>query len=215
MAGSKLVSDTQGKPDLVRQLDFAKYGLAPLKDQPLNTWQDADIEKLIEAFASENIAPVIYGLAFNPTNVKGLLGLSHCRRCGKCCQPNPSKPEHPGVIVSEHDLKQIARNPGYNLKQLKKRTHVSKDPDFIQGTYLPLPCIFYDKKAGACRIYEVRPLVCTTFPVTDIPGRVGVAVSVGCDYGKDIYKRILDRMRKQKDGISPQRTSASLRNPRS
>lgn len=187
----------KGKPDLVLELDFAKHGLAFLKDQPLNTWQLADIDKLVEAFAGENIAPVIYGLAFNASNVKGLLGLSHCRRCGRCCQPNPSKPEHPGVIVSDHDLKQIARNPGYSYKQLKKKTQMSKDPNFIQGRYLPLPCIFYDKKKDACQIYELRPLICTTFPITDIPGRVGVAVNVGCDYGKDIYKSILDRMRQR------------------
>ena len=187
----------QNKQSLVLKLDFAKHGLAFLKDQPIHTWQDSDIDKLIEAFAAENIAPVIYGLTFNPANVRGMLALSHCRRCGKCCLPNPSKPEHPGVTVGEHDLKQIARNPRYTYKQLKKKTRISKDPNFIQGRYLPLPCIFYDKKKSECQIYDLRPLVCTTFPVTDIPGRVGVAVSVGCDYGKDIYRNIIDHMRKR------------------
>lgn len=206
--------DTQSKPDLVQHLDLNKHGLTVLKEKPVSAWTDSDIDKLIEAFATENIAPVVNGLAFNPINVKGLLSMSHCRRCGRCCQPNPSKLEHPGVNVSERDLKQIARNPNYSYKQLKKKTHLSKDPNFIQGIYLPLPCMFYDKKRGACRIYESRPLVCSTFPITDTPRQTGVAVNVGCDYGKDIYKNILDRMRKRKDAMPHQSgPSAPLRNP--
>ena len=192
-----MVQPEQGKQDLVLELDLAKHGLAFLKNQPLPTWQDSDIDRLIAAFASENIAPALYGPAFTPANVQGLLALSYCRRCGKCCLPNPSKLEHPGVMVSEQDLRQIAKNSGYTYKYLKKKTQLSKDPNFVQGRYLPLPCVFYDKKKSECQIYDVRPLICRTFPITDIPGRVGIAVNVGCDYGKDIYKSILGQMRQR------------------
>ncbi|MBA7623664.1 hypothetical protein ES703_31062 [subsurface metagenome] len=189
----------QGKQDLLLELDFDKYGLSHLKNTPVYTWQDSDIDKLINAYANENIAPVLYGPAFTPKNVQGLLALSYCRCCGKCCLPNPIKPEHPGVIVSEQDLRRIADNSRYTYKHLNKKAPISKDPSFVQGRYLPLPCMFYDKKKGECQIYNARPLICSTFPVTNIPGRTGIAINVGCDYGKDIYRSVLDQMRKRSE----------------
>lgn len=192
-----MAQSTQGKSDLVLELDLAKYGLAFLKTQPFSTWQDVHIDKLIEAYARENIAPAVYGLAFTSANVQGLLALSYCRRCGRCCLPNPSKSEHPGISVGEPDLKRISKASGYTYKSLKKKAALSQDPHFVQGRYLPLPCLFYDKKKGECQIYESRPLVCRTYPVTDIPGRVGVAINVGCDYGKDIYKGVLSRLKQR------------------
>ncbi len=183
--------------DLVLELDFDKYGLSALKNTPVYHWQDSDIEKLIDAFATENIAPALYGPAFTPENVRGLLALSHCRRCGKCCLPNPAKPEHPGVLVGEPDLERIADKTAHTFRYLKKRAPLSRDPKFVQGRYLPLPCTFYDEEKEECRIYNARPFICTTFPVTNIPGRTGIAVNVGCDYGKDIYKSLLSRIRQR------------------
>ena len=62
--------------------------------------------------------------------------------------------------------------------------------------------VFYDKNNASCRIYEHRPLVCDTYPITDVPDGGGSAVNVGCDYGKDIYRSVLEHMRKR--GVTPQ-----------
>jgi Fe-S-cluster containining protein len=56
---------------------------------------------------------------------------------------------------------------------------------------LPLPCIYY--KDGHCLIYNVRPKVCRTYPLTGVAHDdiSYIAINLGCDYGKDIYKRLL------------------------
>jgi Fe-S-cluster containining protein len=176
------------------QLDLAKYGLSHLVDKAPHTWPDSEIERLMDAFAAENIAPVIRGLSFSTHNIERLLGLSHCRRCGKCCQPNPITPDHPGAMVYERELKLIAEKTGRSYERLQKNTPMSTDPRYPQRRYLPLPCMFYRK--GECQIYDVRPLACKVHPLTDVPGIVGISINVRCDYGKDIYKGLLERMRK-------------------
>ncbi len=192
------MTESPQRKDILRlELDFSRHGLASLKDKPVHTWQDSDIDRLADAYAEENIAPALYGPAFTSDNVRGLLALSHCRRCGKCCLPNPATPEHPGVMVSESDRRRIAENTQYSYKYLKKKAPINNDSPFVPGRYLPLPCVFYDNKKGECRVYDVRPLICTTFPLTDIPGRTGIAINVGCDYGKDIYKSVLGQMRQR------------------
>lgn len=178
------------------KLDLQKYGLSHLAEKKIHTWPDSEIDKLVCAFAAENIAPAIYGLPFTPRNVQRLLSLSYCRHCGKCCLPNPIDPDHPGVMVYEQDLRLIAKNSKYSYKSLKKKAPINKDPSLPQRRYLPLPCMFYDEKKLECQIYNIRPLICRTFPIADLPEQVGISIDVRCDYGKDIYKAILDHMRK-------------------
>jgi len=180
---------------IIKELDLQKYGLSHIAGKEIHTLPDSEIEKLMNAFAAENIAPAIYGPPFVPHNVQSLLSLSYCRRCGKCCLPNPIDPDHPGVMMYEQDLRLIAENSEYSYKRLKKSAPINNNPHLPQRRYLLLPCMFYDKKKHECQIYDTRPLICRTFPIADLPGVIGMSIIVRCDYGKAIYKAILDHRR--------------------
>jgi len=183
------MEDIHQEPRGMAKLDLEKYGLSYLQTKHSQAWTDSDIEKFIDAFASENIAPTVLGLSFTPDNVNPLLSKSYCRRCGECCLPNPLDPQHPGVMVFEEELRLIAKYSSYSYKYLKKKAKINTDPNLARRRYLPLPCIFYQK--GKCQIYDIRPLVCRTYPITDIRGQDGISINVRCDYGKDLYKSII------------------------
>ncbi len=55
--------------------------------------------------------------------------------------------------------------------------------------------MFYDQNKHECRVYEIRPLICKTYPISDVPEKVGITIDVRCDYGRDIYKCILHYQR--------------------
>ncbi len=180
----------------VDKLDLAKYGLSRLEDKEIYQLRDDEIDAVLAACEAEDIAPAIYGLRFDNHNVESALGLSHCRRCGKCCLPHPTAANHPGgVMVYEEDLHLIAEHSKYSYKRLKKSAPIADDSFLLHRRYLPLPCMFYDKKNSRCEIYDLRPFICRTFPITDVPGQVGISINVICDYGKDIYKAIIERMK--------------------
>jgi hypothetical protein len=48
------------EPDkLLIKLDLVKYGLSNLTQKPARDWTSQEIEKWMDAFAKENIAPVV------------------------------------------------------------------------------------------------------------------------------------------------------------
>jgi Fe-S-cluster containining protein len=169
------------------ELDLQKYGLSHLQKRKIKDWSESDIDELLNAFEHEDIAPTVT-IPFTKCNITELLDRSYCRRCGKCCLPNPLNPNHPGVMVFEDELKLIARHSNFSYRFLKKRTTKYKTPDRKDIRRLPLPCMFYQK--GECQIYEIRPFVCKIYPITDSPseGKVYIAINVRCDYSKDLYK---------------------------
>ena len=178
------------------KLDLEKYGLSYLENKNIHAWTDSDIDKLLDAFANETIAPTV-DLPFTPPTVKTLLAKSYCRRCGKCCLPNPLDPDDPGVMVSENELKLIAEHSNFSYKQLKKKSVKYKNPDRENVRHLPLPCMFYHE--GECQVYNVRPLVCKIYPITDSlrNGKPYIAINVRCDYGKDLYKSVVNYLKKK------------------
>jgi Fe-S-cluster containining protein len=152
------------------------------------------MDKLICAFAEENIAPLVL-IPLNPKNVEILLSKSYCRRCGKCCQSNP---EDPGVMVFEEELRTIAKHSKYSYKYLKRHSLKYENPERDDVRHLPLPCIFYDK--AKCTIYPWRPIVCRLYPIKDSQprnGKVYITISLRCDYGKDIYRNIFSYQKKK------------------
>ncbi|HEY32214.1 MAG TPA: YkgJ family cysteine cluster protein [Dehalococcoidia bacterium] len=180
------------------EVDFEKYGLSHLAGKEIQNWDDSDIDKLIAAFVAENIAPAIPGISFTPQKIGYLLALSHCRRCGKCCLPNPNDPGHPEIIVSEEDLRRIAKHTRRSYTKLRRKARMNTDPTLPHMRHIPLPCMFYSK--GDCQIYTVRPKVCSNYPIRPLSGEVGITVDVRCDYGVDIYKTILDYLRRGSEG---------------
>ena len=183
----KTNSESQG----MIKLDLEKYNLSHLANVDSSDWSTSDIEIIMQAFASEDIAPAILGIPFKPQTVRALLNVSYCRRCGRCCIPSPITPDHPGVMVFKEDLINISRRSTYSYKFLKKKAIFNTNPDFPLKRYLPLPCIFFNKQKFECQIYDSRPLVCETFPISDVTNQVGISIDLRCDYGKDIYRHII------------------------
>ena len=176
------------------ELDFEKYGLSHLRSANLTRWSDSDVEKIMDAFVAENIGPVLSGPLFTPDNMIGLLGTSYCRCCGKCCLPNPRDPKNRGVILCKEDLALMAKHSRYSYRYLTKRGLIHPDPNSPRRWHLPLPCMFYDQKNRRCTIYEIRPLVCRLFPMPrliEVERQVGIPLSVGCEYGKDIFRNLI------------------------
>jgi len=168
--------------------DLNKYGLSHIKNTESTSWSDSDINKLINAFINENLSPICL-LPYEPRFLLPLLGKSSCRRCGKCCLPNPKIPEHPGVRVFDNDIRNLSCYSGYSVQTITKKTWTNKDPQWSKGRYLTLPCMFYDKKAKKCLVYGGRPLVCRTYPISNTPTN-NITVNLNCDYGKEIYLSI-------------------------
>jgi Fe-S-cluster containining protein len=88
--------------------------------------------------------------------------LAVCERCGRCCL------EEKGIAVSIDDCRRIARHQGLSLKRFMKdytRPHELKSD--LVGSARMLgkkegePCPFFDSSLPGCRIYSVKPQVCT------------------------------------------------------
>src|SRR4030042_6439772 len=176
--------------------DLSKYGLESLETKELGSYNDDDIKKLTEAFSVEQIAPSLPFISFDRENVNKLLKLSRCKKCGKCCQPDKTSPDNPGVIVGESDLIEISKNTKHSIKSLKKIIRVNQNPKYhMGGSFLPLPCMFFDDNRRSCKIYSHRPLICRIYPVSDDADGQNVTVDVHCDYGKEIFQKALKLLR--------------------
>ena len=85
-----------------------------------------------------------------------------CERCGRCCL------EEKGIAVSIDDCRRIARHLGFSLKKFMMdytRPHELKGE--LVGSARMLgkkdgeACPFFDSSLPGCRIYSVKPQVCT------------------------------------------------------
>lgn len=88
--------------------------------------------------------------------------LAECDRCGRCCL------EEKGIAASIDDCRRIARHLGLSLKRFMKdctRPHELKGE--LVGSARMLgkkegdTCPFFDSSLPGCRIYSVKPQVCT------------------------------------------------------
>jgi len=150
------------------------------------------------------------GLPPSPQYIEDLLSSSHCRRCGRCCLVNPLNPAHPGIEAFEDELKSISKYLHASYRSLKRKTRAGKElrnplaPNEVAITrWLPLPCMFYDSKRNKCQVYEVRPLVCKLYPVTLEESYTSFAIKVNCEYGKDLYKNLIGRLKDKNSCLSP------------
>ena len=88
-------------------------------------------------------------------------GLSwECTRCAKCCGDTPDHIRR--ILLLDAEAEHISRQTGAQI------THFAEAIDDADSYTLVMRkkeghCIFL--KEGACRIYEVRPLVCRFYPV--------------------------------------------------
>lgn len=178
-------------------LDYDKYKIEYLAKKQCKDFTNEDIELLINALCSEDMAPKLSGMTFTKENVQWLLSLSKCTRCGKCCLPNKLVPDYPGVIVREHDLEVICANTNHKMKMLKKKSKLGLGSlKNSPSRYLSLPCMFFDNSQRSCKIYSFRPFICGTYPISDSPNGE-VTINLRCEFGKEIFRKCINYLRQE------------------
>ena len=190
------------EPQEIEKLDLDRYGLAYLEGSNILALSEEDMDKLLKALGEEDISLNI-PIPCTPYNVQKILSYGDCRRCGRCCIPNPLNPANPGVEVFEEELTLIGNHLGLTLDDMRARTtrskivpHPFKDQTQLSFTrWLPLPCPYYGQD-GRCQIYPVRPVVCSIHPVVFTEDNTRITIKANCDYGKDLIKAAFKDVRR-------------------
>ena len=123
---------------------------------------------------------------------------AECRKCGKCCQPNPLNPDSPGIEVFKEEITAIAEflhipeTAINNQSQMGKWVpHPFGWTNLSSTRWLPQPCPFYNQETKQCTVHSVRPVVCRIHPVIFTGEINSVSIKLYCDYGKDLLKKAL------------------------
>jgi Fe-S-cluster containining protein len=194
------MDDKKYGEDIVK-LNLYKYGLDDLEGKNVLTLVDSEMDRLLTALGNDEISLNI-PLACTAENVKTMLSYSECRRCGKCCKPNPQNPDSPGVEVFEEELKSMTEYLHLPYEDIKKKTATGSVTPYAYQIiklgftrWLPLPCPFYSEQQNGCLAYPARAVVCQIYPVIFTGDDSYISVRVTCDYGKDIVKKAYTRLR--------------------
>lgn len=128
--------------------------------------------------------------------------LFRCNRCGTCCTTgNP-------IRLRPEDAAQLAKHLKIPLnKALKKYTIPDpKKPGVLDFKHI-LPCKFYDRLAGGCKVYSARPWSCRIFPFLGVYGSSDqVVVNPSCPGSvetMEILTRAMEEVREELEGYSP------------
>ncbi|MBN1600841.1 MAG: hypothetical protein JW915_04485, partial [Chitinispirillaceae bacterium] len=89
------------------ELNLEKYGLSHLKGKDILTLNEEDMDALIAALGDDDISLNV-PIPCTPDEIFNLLSSAECRKCGKCCQPNPLNPDSPGIEVFKEEIEAIA-----------------------------------------------------------------------------------------------------------
>ena len=91
---------------------------------------------------------------------------SACLTCGgRCCTG-----ESGYIFVNESEINDISNFLNINTKDFiskylyRERFKYSIKERKVDNSY---ECVFYDASTNGCRVYEVRPIQCRTFPFWD------------------------------------------------
>ncbi len=176
------------------KLDLDRCGLGHLKQTPLLRWAEADIERLLDAAAAEDIALAVLPEMPPGRVLRAVLKLGRCGQCARCCEPNPRRTDSPGVEVIEQELASIAsrlQQPYAHLRELTRAGREVRDGTAVVATtrWLPLPCPFLSRDQHGCTIYEVRPVACRVHPLA--LGGDRLCVHVDCAYGRGVFRNVL------------------------
>ena len=182
------------------KLDLEKYGVSHLEGENILTLKERDLDTLLEALGNDDISLTV-SLPCTPDVIFELVSTSECRRCGKCCQPNPLNPASPGIEVFKEELTEIARILQVPYEIIEKKTMQGKFVPHPFGwtglsstRWLPLPCPFFDHEQNSCGVHSVRPVVCRIHPIIFIGDNTSFSIKLNCDYGKDLIKRAYERV---------------------
>jgi len=186
----------------IEKLDLERYGLGHLNGVNLLDISEEDMDKLLKALGDEDISLNI-PIPCTPFNVNEVLTYGNCRRCGRCCIPNPLNPGNPGVEAFESELRAIAQHTRITFEELQGKTLRGKvvahpfEPTKLSFTrWLPLPCPYHNENTG-CRIYPVRPIVCVIHPVVFTEDNTRITIKANCEYGKELIKAALQEVKKK------------------
>ncbi len=184
----------------IEKLDLAKYGLSRLEGKNLLTLSDSDMQALLSALGDDDIS-LNLPLPCTEENVQTVLAYSECRRCGRCCRPNPLNPSSKGVEVFEEELRAMADFVHFPNDALRAKTSAgSTTPYAFQVVklgltrWLPLPCPFFEEMGG-CQAYSVRAVVCRTYPIIFTGDDSQMSIRATCEYGRDLIVRVCKRLR--------------------
>ena len=179
------------------KLDLKKHNLGHLENKRMIDLTDEEIEQLMDAAASDDIA-LSLGIPWTRVNVRKALDEGQCENCGRCCNPNPNRPGSPGVEVFEAELDAISAASHIPMEKLLKMTTKGADaqsgPNTREPTrWLPLPCPFRNRAEQRCEIHQSNPVVCRLYPFS-MSGDI-LAVHVDCAYGKDVFRNMIKELK--------------------
>ena len=128
--------------------------------------------------------------------------LFRCNRCGTCCTTgNP-------IRLRPEDAAQLAKHLKIPLnKALKKYTIPDpKKPGVLDFKHI-LPCKFYDRLAGGCKVYSARPWSCRIFPFLGVYGSPDrVMVNDSCPGSVETMRILtgaMEEVQREQEGYSP------------
>jgi Fe-S-cluster containining protein len=185
------------------KLNLYKYGLEELEGRDILSLAPEMLDRLLQALGEDDIS-LNLPIPCTEENVKEMLALSSCRRCGKCCRPNPLNPASPGIEAFEDEIKAMSELLHWNFEDIKKRTTPGsmtslafqlKDLGFTR--WLPLPCPFYSQEKSGCQAYSPRPVVCQVYPIIFTGDDTIMSIRLTCEYGRDITAAACRRLREK------------------
>ncbi len=193
---------TDWESEEIFKLDLERYGLSHLEGRNILSLDEQDMDRLLEALGKDDISLTV-SLPCTPDVLLELASTSECRKCGKCCQPNPLNPASPGIEVFKEELAGIADFLHVPYEGLEAKTARGKFVPHPFGwtglsstRWLPLPCPFFNSEQNSCGVHNVRPVVCRIHPIIFIGDNASFSIKLNCDYGKDLIKTAYEWVRK-------------------
>ena len=184
----------------IEKLDLPKYGLSHLRGRNLLTLDDGDLEKLLNALGDDDIS-LNLPLTCTQQHVEEVLSYGECRRCGRCCRPNPLNPASPGVEVFEEELKSMAEFVHSPYEVMRSKTSQGNATPYAYQVvklgltrWMSLPCPFFADEGG-CQAYPVRAVVCKTYPIIFTGDDTQMSIRATCEYGREIIGCVCKRLR--------------------
>ncbi len=175
----------------IEKLDLVKYGLSRLEGKNLLTLGDSDLQQLLKALGDDDIS-LNLPLMCTERHVEEVLAYGECKRCGRCCRPNPLNPASPGVEVFEEELISMAEFVHVPYEAMRVKTSPGNATPYAYQVvklgltrWMPLPCPLYADKGG-CQAYPVRAVVCRTYPIIFTGDDSQMSIRATCEYGREI-----------------------------
>ena len=185
----------------IDRLDLERYGLSDLEGKNLLALEEDEMDRLLEELGKDDVSLNV-PMPCTPVNLQEVLSMSECRRCSKCCHPNPLNPDSPGVEMFKEELQTIAGFLRQPYESIEALTNVGKVVPYpfqkvkLSFTrWMPLPCPFFSDERNGCSVYKARPIVCKIHPIIFTGDDSYFSIKTNCDFGKDLVKAAFKMLR--------------------